>query len=169
MNSFIFLLLLWSLIECLKKKVPVYQEFIKGVKEGLHLIVLIFPTLMLLTLWVNMFQNCGLIDILGIVFQELCQLLHVPIDILLICVMRPISSQGALVILKSIYDTFGVDHIYSILGSIIQTGSDTTLYVVSLYFEAIKKKRVMSVLLLGLLLDLIACLLAFLFYKMFIL
>ena len=85
------------------------------------------------------------------------------------CLIRPISSQGAMVILKSLYDTFGVDHVYSILGSIIQTGSDTTLYVVSLYFESVKRKNVFIAFFLGFLLDGTACLLAFLFYHLFIL
>lgn len=169
MNNIIFALLLWSLLSCVKKKVSVYQEFIKGVKEGLHFIIIIFPTLMLLTLWVNLFQNCGLINLCMLFFRGFCQLLHVPIDILFMCLIRPISSQGAMVILKSLYDTFGVDHVYSILGSIIQTGSDTTLYVVSLYFESVKRKNVFIALFLGFLLDGTACLLAFLFYHLFIL
>lgn len=168
MNNFILLLLLWSLIEGLYRKVPVYHEFIKGVKEGLQLVIVIFPTLMLLTLWVNLFQSCGIIVILENLFVFIHQLFNIPIDIFLMCFIRPISSQGSLVVLKSIYDQFGVDHAYSILGSIIQTGSDTTLYVVSLYFQSIQAKKSNFPLLLGLFLDFIACLFAFIFYFMFI-
>lgn len=168
MNNFILILLLWSLVEGLYKGVSVYHEFMKGVKEGLELLIVIFPTLMLLTLWVNLFQSCGVIVILENMFFCIHEIFNVPIDILLMCFIRPISSQGALVVLKSIYDKFGVDHIYSILGSIIQTGSDTTLYVVSLYFQSIKARQSNFPLFLGLFLDFIACLLAFVFYYLFI-
>lgn len=168
MNNFILILLLWSLAEGLYKGVSVYHEFIKGVKEGLKLIVVIFPTLMLLTLWVNMFQSCGITVILENLFVFIHQMLNIPIDIFLMCLIRPISSQGALVVLKNVYDKFGVDHVYSILGSIIQTGSDTTLYVVSLYFQSLKAKKSTFPLFLGLFLDFMACLLAFAFYFIFI-
>lgn len=168
MNNFILLILLWSLIEGIYRKVPVYHEFIKGVKEGLQLVVVIFPTLMLLTLWVNLLKSCGIMIILENVFVFVHQLFNIPIDIFLMGMIRPISSQGSLVVLKGIYDQFGVDHVYSILGSIIQTGSDTTLYVVSLYFQSIQAKKSYFPLFLGLFLDFIACLLAFVFYFIFI-
>ena len=54
---------------------------------------------------------------------------------------RPISSQTSLIILKRIYDHYGIDHLYSLMGSILQTGSDTTLYVVSLYYGSIHFKK----------------------------
>ena len=49
-------------------------------------------------------------------------------------IVRPFSSNGSLTVLNNVFLKFGVDHPYSILGSIIQTGSDTTFYVVTLYF-----------------------------------
>lgn len=168
MNNFILILLLWSLVEGISKNVSFYHEFIKGVKEGLELFIVIFPTLMLLTLWVNLFQSCGITFLLENLFVFVHHMFNVPIDIFLMCLIRPISSQGSLVILKSIYDRFGVDHVFSILGSIIQTGSDTTLYVVSLYFQSIKIKKSNFPLFLGLFLDFLACLMAFVFYWLFI-
>lgn len=168
MNNFILLLLLWSLIECDFRKVSVYDEFIKGVKEGLKLILVIFPVLLVLTLWVNFFQCCGIVDILEELFAYVVDWLQLPVDILMMCFIRPISSQGAMVVLKSIYDHYGVDHSLSILGSIIQTGSDTTLYVVSLYFQAIHSGHHRSVLWLGLFLDMIACVMALFCYYHFL-
>lgn len=168
MNSFILLLILWSLIECFFKKISVYEEFIKGVKEGLQLLKVIFPVLLLLTLWINLLQSCGIMILIEKMFVHLHQFLRVPLDLFIMCFIRPISSQGAMVILKSIYDQFGADHSFSILASVIQTGSDTTLYVVSLYFQAMKAKRSYFPLILGLCLDFLACLLAFIGYYLFI-
>lgn len=168
MNSFILILLLWSLLECFIKGISIYEEFIKGVKEGFQLISTIFPVLLLLTLWINLMQSCGLMVLFEKMFIVLQRLCHVPLDIFLMCFIRPVSSQGAMVILKNIYDGYGVDHAFSVLASIIQTGSDTTLYVVTLYFQAMKAKRSYFPLILGLFLDFLACILAFLCFYLFL-
>lgn len=168
MNSLIWILLLWSLLECFFKGISVYEVFIQGVKEGFMLISTIFPVLLMLTLWVNLMQSCGIMELLGKMFVHLQQWFQVPLDIFVMCFIRPLSSQGAMVILKSIYERFGVDHSFSILASIIQTGSDTTLYVVSLYFQAMKAKRSYFPLVLGLFLDFLACVIAFVCFYLFL-
>lgn len=164
MNSFILVIILWSLIECLVLKINVYEVFIEGVKEGISYLFSIFPALMFLTLWVMLFQSCGIISIFISIFNKVLVFFKIPIDIFIMALTRPISGQGALVLLKGIYDKYGVDHVYSILGSIIQTGSDTTLYVVSLYFSGIKEKSSQGILVLGFVLDFIGFILAIGFY-----
>lgn len=164
MNSFILVIILWALIECLISKINIYEVFIEGVKEGISYLFSIFPALMFLTLWVMLFQSCGIIDVLIMIFNKVLVFFKIPIDIFIMALTRPISGQGALVLLKGIYDSYGVDHVYSILGSIIQTGSDTTLYVVSLYFSGIKEKSNQGILVLGFVLDFIGFVLAVGFY-----
>ena len=93
---------------------------------------------MAFTLWVTCFQYCGLIELLEIGFKSIFTILNIPIDIFMMMIVRPFSSNGSLTILNNIFLKYGVDHPYSILGSIIQTGSDTTFYVVTLYFGSIK-------------------------------
>ena len=78
------------------------------------------------------------------------------------------ASNGSLTVLNNVFLKFGVDHPYSILGSIIQTGSDTTFYVVTLYFGSIKLQNNRYALKLGLWLDIIACLLAIICFLLFI-
>lgn len=168
MDSFILIIILISLVEAVYKKVDVFEEFMNGVKEGLSLIRTLFPTLMAFTLWTSAFQCCGILTIVENLFYSFFQYLHIPIDIFLMMLVRPFSSNGSLVVLNDIFTTYGVDHQYSILGSIIQTGSDTTFYVVTLYFGSIKMHNNRYALKLGLCLDFIACLLALLCYLIFI-
>ena len=164
MNSFILVIILFTLIECLISKINIYDTFIEGVKEGISYLFSIFPALMFLTLWVMLFQSCGIINVFIMIFNNVMVFFKIPIDIFIMALTRPISGQGALVLLKGIYDSYGVDHVYSILGSIIQTGSDTTLYVVSLYFSGIKENSNQSILVLGFVLDFIGFVLAVGFY-----
>ena len=105
---------------------------------------------MAFTLWVTCFQYCGLIELLEIGFKSIFAILNIPIDIFMMMIVRPFSSNGSLTILNNIFLKYGVDHPYSILGSIIQTGSDTTFYVVTLYFGSIKLQNNRYALKLGL-------------------
>lgn len=168
MNNLILFIILMALIEAVIKKVDIFNEFIAGVKEGSKLLITLFPTMMAFTLWVTCFQYCGLIEILEVCFKSIFTFLNIPIDIFMMMIIRPFSSNGSLTILNNIFSKYGVDHSYSLLGSIVQTGSDTTFYVVTLYFSSIKLQNNRYALKLGLWLDTLACLLAIIAYLLFI-
>ena len=168
MNSLILIILAIALIEAIIKKVDVFSKFLEGVKEGSKLLITLFPTMMAFILWVACFQNCGLLEILQNLLKPIIDYLKIPVEIIMMMIIRPFSSNGALALLNDIFINYGVDHPYSLLGSIIQTGSDTTFYVVTLYFGSNKLKNNRYALKLGLWLDFIACLLAVLFYLNFI-
>ena len=155
MDSVILIIILIALVEASFKHVDIFNEFIEGVKEGSKLLITLFPTMMAFTL-------------LEIGFKSIFAILNIPIDIFMMMIVRPFSSNGSLTILNNIFLKYGVDHPYSILGSIIQTGSDTTFYVVTLYFGSIKLQNNRYALKLGLWLDAIACLLATIAYLLFI-
>ncbi|MEE1447213.1 MAG: spore maturation protein B, partial [Faecalibacillus intestinalis] len=106
MSNLILLIILWSFLECAYKKIPIYEEFITGVKEGMHYLMILFPSIMLLTLWVNLFLSSGFISLIGTFF---IRFFSIPLDLLLMAFTRPISSQTSLIILKRIYDHYGID------------------------------------------------------------
>ena len=91
-------------------------------------------------LFVQLLRSSGTIEVLSSLFQPLIQSLHLPIDIFILGFLRPISANASLSFLYSFYEVFGVDHPLSLLASLIQSGSDTTMYVVALYFSSIKMK-----------------------------
>ena len=150
MNSFILIILLWSFLECCFHHVSIYETFIEGVKEGCQYLLTLFPPLMFLTLIVSLFQSCGITTLLIDLFKELLNILHIPVDLLVMAVIRPLC--------------YGIDHVYSLLASIVQTGSDTTLYVVTLYFGSIKEKNYRYSLVLGFFLDFLAFSMIICFY-----
>lgn len=168
MTSIILVIIAIAIIEAIYKKVDIFEEFINGVKEGMQLLLTLFPTMMAFMLWVTCFQTCGITMILESVLTPVFAFLKIPIDILMMMLIRPFSSNGSMSIMSTVFKNYGVDHPYSLLASIVQTGSDTTFYVVTLYFGSIKLTTYRYALKLGLWLDFIACLIALLCYHAFI-
>lgn len=156
-------------VDGLIKKCNMFDMFIDGVKDALKLIKPIFTTLIAFMLFVELLRSSGFIDVLSVIIQPIIQWLGIPIDIFILGFLRPISANASLSFLYSIYELFGVDHPLSLLGTLIQSGSDTTLYVTTLYFSTIHIKNTRYALWLGLLMDFIAIMLAIIFYlKVFV-
>ena len=103
MDSIILIIILIALIESAFKKVDIFNEFIEGVKEGSKLLMTLFPTMMAFTLWVTCFQSCGIINILELFFKNIFQFLNIPIDIFMMMIVRPFSSNGSLTVLNNVF------------------------------------------------------------------
>ena len=169
MNKIIIIFLMIVFVDGLIKKCNMFDMFIDGVKDALKLIKPIFTTLIAFMVFVELLRSSGFIDVLSVIIQPIIQWLGIPIDIFILGFLRPISANASLSFLYSIYELFGVDHPLSLLGTLIQSGSDTTLYVTTLYFSTIHIKNTRYALWLGLLMDFIAIMLAIIFYlKVFV-
>ncbi|MCI9092446.1 MAG: spore maturation protein B [Coprobacillus sp.] len=169
MNKIIIIFLIIVFIDGLMKKCNMFDMFIDGVKDALILIKPIFTTLIAFMLFVELLRSSGFIDILSFVIQPIIQWIGIPIDIVILGFLRPISANASLSFLYSIYELFGVDHPLSLLATLIQSGSDTTLYVITLYFSTIHVKNTRYALWVGLFMDFLAVLLAIIFYlKVFV-
>lgn len=169
MNKIIIIFLMIVFIDGLIKGCSLFELFIDGVKEALTLIRPIFTTLMAFMLFVQLLRSSGFIDVFSYFCQPLIQVIGVPIDIFVLGLLRPISANASLSFLYSIYEVFGVDHPLSLLSTLIQSGSDTTMYVVALYFSSIKMKDTRYALWIGLTMDFLSVVLAIMIYlKMFV-
>ena len=106
---------------------------------------------------------------LSLLLKPLIQSIGIPIDIFILGILRPVSANASLSFLYSLYQVFGVDHPLSLLGTLIQSGSDTTLYVVTLYFSSIHMKNTRYAIWIGLLMDVLSVVFAIIIYlKMFV-
>lgn len=169
MNKFILIFLMIIFIDGLVKQQNLMELFIEGVKDGLSLIKPLFTTLMAFMLFVEIMRSCGVVEILGSLLQPVLIYLQIPVDILLLGILRPMSANASLSFLYTIYESFGVDHPISLLGSLIQCGSDTTLYVITLYFSSLKIKNTRYAIGIGLMMDFLCLILAIIIYlKMFV-
>lgn len=169
MNKMIIIFLIIVFIDGLIKKCNMFEMFLEGIKEAFSLVKPIFMTLVAFMLFVELLRNSGFIDVLSTMMHPVLNFINIPIDIFVLSLLRPISANVSLSFLFSIYNIFGVDHPISLLGTLIQSGSDTTLYVIALYFSTINIKNTKYAIYLGLFLDVLAVFLAIIFYlKVFV-
>lgn len=119
------------------KKIDVYDTFIEGVKESFSMILNLFPNFIAMILAVNLFTNSGVLDFI----LSPIKLLKIG-EIIPLALIRPISSSASLAYLNSIFTKYGPDSFIGILGSVMQGCTDTTLYIISLYFGSIGIKKI---------------------------
>lgn len=116
------------------KKTNIYEKFMEGATESFKIVLSIFPSLLAMLLAVNIFIKSGILDYVVNFFTF-------PSEELIMILLRPISSSSSLAILSDIYTKYGVDSNISIVSSVIQGSSETTFYVISLYFGVIGIKN----------------------------
>ena len=154
-NSIIPFIVLFIIIYGLRKRVPVYDTFLEGSKESVNMIMSLFPTFLAMILGVNILIDSGFLSFLLGTLKPIFYTLNIPLEILPLAAIRPISGSATLAILNSIYDNHGPDSFIGLLASVMQGSTDTTLYVITLYFGSIGIKKIRYALWAGLCADII--------------
>lgn len=167
-NLIIPLMILYIIIYGIIKKVNVYDEFLTGAGESFDMVLKIFPCLLAMILGVNIFLKSGVIDLIYNILRPLFDLISVPIQIFPMMIMRPISGTSTLAILNNLFQDYGPDSFIGRLGSVIQGSTDTTFYVITLYFGSIGIKKIRYSLVAGLFADLIGITAAVIVTKCFL-
>lgn len=142
------------------KKVDIYDSFINGINEGLKMSLSIFPTIMAMVIAINLLINSNIILDLTKYLKGFFNLIGFPQEILPIALLRPISSSASLVVMNDILKIHGPDSYLGYIASIIQGSTDTTIYILGMYFSSIGIKKIRYSLLVGLLADLICVIIA---------
>lgn len=148
------LLILFILIFGIIKKVNVYETFIDGAKEGLKTSIGIVPYLMAIIVAVGMFRASGTIDCIAEVLKAPLSYFNIPADILPVMIVRSLSGSANLGVLSDIVTNTGANTYTAKLAAIMVGSSETTLYVLAVYFGAIGIKKIRYALITGLLADL---------------
>jgi len=119
------------------------------------MITSLFPTFIAMILAINLFINSGFLDFVLSLLKPLFDLIKVPVEILPIAIVRPISGSASLAYLNNIFANHGPDSFIGLLSSVMQGCTDTTFYVITLYFGSIGIKKIRYSLFAGLCVDLI--------------
>lgn len=133
------------------KKTDIYDNFILGCVDGLKILIDIIPAILAMIFAVNIFVSSGVLNVIGGKFK----------DIIPMVVLRPISGNATLAVLTNIYKNYGVDSYFGFLASVIQGATDTTIYVLALYFGSIGIKKTRYALGVGLFADVCGIVAAF--------
>lgn len=137
------------------KKVPVYETFIEGAKDGLKISVKIIPYLIAIMAAVSMFRASGAIEALAEVLKAPLEALKIPVDALPLMLTRSLSGGATLGIFSDIVNANGANSYAAKLSAVIVGSSETTFYVLSVYFGAIGIKKFRHAILTGILADII--------------
>ena len=155
------------LIHALIKKTPCYEVFVDGAKEGLFVAIKILPYLVAIIVSVSMFRASGAIEFLSQVLSDKLQMFNVPTETLPLMLTRSMSGSATLGIFSDIVNSSGVDSYASKLSAIIVGSSETTFYVLAVYFGSVKISKYRYALLSGLAADFIGIAAAVLVCQMF--
>jgi spore maturation protein B len=148
------IIVLIVIIYGIKKKLNIYDVFIEGAKESVDLVLMIFPYILGMMFAINLFLNTNILFSITNFLKPLFDYLNMPVEVLPMAVMRPISGNSSLAILNNLFINYGPDSMIGRLGSVIQGSNDTTLYVLTLYFGSVGIKKIRYALWAGLLSDL---------------
>ncbi len=149
------------------KKVDIYESFLKGAKEGLIMTFHIAPAVIAMVFATNLFLNSHFIEWAFQFMRPIFQIIHVPIEILPMALVRPISGTASLAILNNILLVYGPDSFVGRLASTLQGCTDTTIYVLALYFGSIKVTKTGHALGAGLFADFVGILAGFVIVSFF--
>ena len=137
------------IIYALYKKVDIYQEFLNGVKEGLQLPLEIFPSMFAMIIAITILVKSNII----VDITKYLNITLFPKEIIPIAILRPISSSSSLMLLNNILNTYGPDSIIGKISSTITGSTDTTIYIIGMYYTSIGIKKIKHSLIVGLLAD----------------
>lgn len=152
-NAIIPLTILIIIIYGVRKKINIYDIFIEGAKESIELAINLFPPMLAMILGVNIFLKSGIIDLILDKLAFLLTFFKIPGPILPMMIMRPISGSSSLAVLTNIFEIHGPDSLLGILGSILQGSTDTTFYILTVYFGTIGIKKIRYALIAGVIAD----------------
>ncbi|NOY59435.1 MAG: spore maturation protein [Calditrichaeota bacterium] len=142
------------------KKIKIYEVFVEGAKEGFQVAVKIIPFLVAILVAIGMFRSSGAMDFFVTIISPLTNLIGMPADVLPAALMRPLSGSGTLGIITELLKTHGPDSFTGQLASTIYGCTETTFYVIAVYFGAVQVKKIRYAVPAGLIADMVGVLAA---------
>lgn len=135
------------------KKVKVYEKFVEGAKEGFNVGVKIIPYLVAMLVAIAMFRASGAMVVLTDLVKPVTNLIGMPSEVLPMALMRPLSGSGSLGVMSELMNNFGVDSLIGFISSTMYGSTETTFYVVAVYFGAVNVYKTRYAIPAGLLAD----------------
>lgn len=166
-NIIVPLLVIIIIAYGLYKKIDVFDTFLLGVKEGLKVTINLFPTIFAMVIAITVLTSSNLIQDISNILRPLFNQINFPVELLPLSLLRPISGSSSLVILNDILSQYGPDSMIGKVASVMQGSTDTTIYIISLYFSSVGIKKIKYSLIVGLLADLISIILSVLIVSIY--
>ncbi|MFD0958774.1 spore maturation protein [Paenibacillus chungangensis] len=143
------------LYAAMRRKLPVYETFVEGAKDGFGTAISIIPHLVGMMVAISMFRASGAMELMLSAVRPLFDWLGIPSEVLPLGLLRPLTGAGSLAFTADLIGTYGPDSMIGRIASTIQGSTDTTLYVLTVYFGAVAVRRTRYALKVGLFSDLV--------------
>ncbi len=160
-NYIVPIFVLFILLYALKHKTKIYDSFLVGAKDGIITTFHIAPAVIAMVFATNLFLNSHFLEFVFSFLNPIFNHFQIPISILPMAFIRPISGTATLAIMNNIFNVYGPDSLVGRLASTLQGCTDTTIYVLALYFGSIKVTKTRHALSAGLFADAVGILAAF--------
>ncbi len=121
--------------------VKIYDVFVEGASEGFRMAITMIPFLVGILVALNIFESSGALDSVIHVLSKPLHYVGVPAEVVPLMLVRPLSGGAALGITTGLLHHFGPDSFVGRLASTLQGSTDTTFYVITLYFGSIAVRR----------------------------
>jgi spore maturation protein B len=152
--ALIFFIVIYGVI----KKVKIYEAFVEGAKEGFNVGVRIIPYLVAMLVAIGIFRAGGAMEILATVLSPVTKLIGMPSEALPMAIIRPLSGSGALGVMSDIIKTHGPDSLIGKMVSVMMGSSETTFYVLAVYFGSVGISRTRQAVWGGIVVDIVGVL-----------
>lgn len=160
-----FLLSFFPLYAALRR-VKVYEQFVEGAKEGFQVAVSIIPYLVAILVAVGMFRAAGGIKLITDICGPILSAVGFPTELMPLCLMRPLSGSGTLGLFTELVKEHGPDSLLARIAGTIYGSTETTFYVIAVYFGAVAIKRTRHAVPAGLIADAVGMIASVIICKM---
>ena len=150
------LIIIYGLIE----KNKVYDTFIDGAKEGMEIVVKLFPTLLGIFVAVGVLRSSGVLDFIIKIISPITNILNIPGEIMPLAIVRPISGSASTAVATDIISMCVVDSKIGLIASTLMGSTETTLYTIAIYTSAVGVKKIKFVLAAALIGDVVGMLIS---------
>ena len=137
------------------EKKPVFDIFIEGAKEGVDIVIKLFPTLLGIFLAIGMLRTSGIIDFIVNIISPITSAFKIPNEIIPLALIRPISGSAATGVATDIMNNYGVDSKIGLIASTIMGSTETTIYTIAIYTSCVKISKTRFVLICALIGDVV--------------
>lgn len=141
------IIIIYGIIE----KKPIYEIFLMGVKDGMKIVIKLFPTLLGIFLSVGLLRSSGILNIITVLLSGITEKIGIPSEVIPLAILRPISGSASLAMATDIMKTYGVDSKIGLIASTIMGSTETVFYTIAIYTSSIKIKNIRFVLFVALL------------------
>lgn len=164
-NVIIPIIVLIILLFGLMEKKEVFYLFIKGAKEGIKVVLKIFPTLIAIFLCVEIMNQSGIFEFFSKFLEKIYLFFKIPSEIVPLLLIKPISGSATVGVASDLIKRFGVDSRIGLLAATIMSSSETTFYVIAIYLNSVKIKNSKRIFIPAILADLVSIIVALILIK----